>query len=94
MAFSNFDYFCFFLCYNYFRIIQLVIRLVKTYYVSFTERAMISFKSPFTYILHKTKNGISENYIAKIVKTNEKYILPSFDERDIKTMKYSDILEF
>ena len=55
---------------------------------------MISFKSPFTYILHKTKNGISENYIAKIVKTNEKYILPSFDERDIKTMKYSDILEF
>ncbi|WP_298788919.1 hypothetical protein [uncultured Campylobacter sp.] len=25
---------------------------------------------------------------------NEKYILPSFDERDIKTMKYSDILKF
>ncbi len=31
MAFSNFNYFCFFLCYNYFKIIQLVIRLVKTY---------------------------------------------------------------
>ena len=29
MAFSNFDYFCFFLCYNCFRIIQLFIRLVK-----------------------------------------------------------------
>ena len=94
MAFSNFDYFCFFLCYNCFRIIQLFIRLVKTYYVSFTERAMISPKSPFTYILHKTKNGISESYIAKIIKMNEKYILPSFDERDINTMKYSDILEF
>nr|WP_314870289.1 hypothetical protein [uncultured Campylobacter sp.] len=42
----------------------------------------------------KPKNGISENYIAKIVKMNEKYILPSFDERHVKTMKYSDILEF
>ena len=69
------------------------IRLVKTYYVSFTERAMISSKSPFTYILHKTKNGISENYIAKIVKMNERYILPSFDERDANTIKYSDILD-
>ncbi len=29
MAFSNFDYFGFFLCYNCFRIIQLFIRLVK-----------------------------------------------------------------
>ena len=42
----------------------------------------------------KTKNGISESYIAKIVKMNEKYILPSFDERDVNTIKYSDILEF
>ena len=55
---------------------------------------MISPKSPFTYILHKTKNGISENYIAKIIKMNEKYIPPSFDERDANTIKYSDILEF
>ncbi|WP_298101324.1 hypothetical protein [uncultured Campylobacter sp.] len=42
----------------------------------------------------KPKNGISESYIAKIIKMNEKYIPPSFDERNIKTMKYSDILEF
>nr|WP_314120088.1 hypothetical protein [uncultured Campylobacter sp.] len=47
------------------------------------------------YIAQKTKkNSISESYTAKIVKMNEKYILPSFDERDIKTMKHSDILEF
>lgn len=44
------------------------------------------------YIAQKRKNGISESYIAKIVKMNEKYILPSFGERDIKTIKYSDIL--
>jgi len=37
---------------------------------------------------------MSESYIAKIVKMNEKYILPSFDERDTNTIKYSDILEF
>ncbi|WP_295150268.1 hypothetical protein [uncultured Campylobacter sp.] len=42
----------------------------------------------------KPKNGISESYIAKIIKMNEKYIPPSFDERDINTIKYSDILEF
>nr|WP_315055304.1 hypothetical protein [uncultured Campylobacter sp.] len=46
-------------------------------------------------ISHKNqKNSISENYIAKNVKMNEKYILPPFDERDINTIKYSDILEF
>nr|WP_314378544.1 Arm DNA-binding domain-containing protein [uncultured Campylobacter sp.] len=45
------------------------------------------------YIAQKRKkNGISESYITKIVKMNEKYILPSFGERDIKTIKYSDIL--
>ena len=44
------------------------------------------------YIAQKRKNGISESYIAKVVKMNEKYILPSFGERDIKMIKYSDIL--
>ena len=44
------------------------------------------------YVAQKRKNGISESYIAKIVKMNEKYILPSFGELDIKTIKYSDLL--
>lgn len=44
------------------------------------------------YIEQKRKNGISESYIIKLVKMHEKYILPLFGDRDIKTIKYSDIL--
>ena len=69
--------------------------MVKTYYVSFTERAINIVQKPFgAYIAKKPKNGISESYIAKIIKMNETYIPPSFDERDANTIKYSDILEF
>lgn len=44
------------------------------------------------YMEQKRKNGISESYIIKLVKMHEKYILPLFGDRDIKTIKYSDIL--
>ena len=96
MAFSNFDYFCFFLGYNYFRIIQLVIRLVKNLLGRFYRKSD-KYRPKALWRIYRTKkpkNGISENYIAKIIKMNEKYIPPSFDERDANTIKYSDILEF
>ena len=44
-----------------------------------------------TYINQKIKNGISQSYIAKITKQHQNYILPSFGNKDIKTIKYSDI---
>lgn len=44
-----------------------------------------------TYIKQKLKNGISQSYIAKITKQHQNYILPSFGNKDIKTIKYSDI---
>ena len=96
MAFSNFDYFCFFLCYNCFRIIQLFIRLVKNLLGRFYRKSD-KYRPKALWRIYRTKNqknSISESYIAKIIKMNEKYIPPSFDERDINTMKYSDILEF
>ena len=43
------------------------------------------------YIEQKRKNGISQSYLIKLIKMHEKYILPLFGDRDIKTIKYSDI---
>lgn len=44
-----------------------------------------------TYIKQKAKNGISKTYIAKISKQHQNYILPNFGNKDIKTIKYTDL---
>ena len=44
-----------------------------------------------TYTKQKIKNGISPSYIAKIIKQHQNYILPSFGDRDIKTIKFTDL---
>ncbi|WP_260951449.1 Arm DNA-binding domain-containing protein [Campylobacter sp. RM16187] len=52
------------------------------------------FKSLFNiYIEQKQKNGISQTYLKKIIQMNNLYILPKFGERDVKNIKYSELLE-
>ncbi len=45
------------------------------------------------YLEQKRKITSSNDYINKIEQAHQKYILPSFENRDIKTIKYSEILE-
>ena len=52
------------------------------------------FKNLFKiFIDQKRKKGISETYLSKISKMNKGYILPKFGEKDVKTIKYSELLE-
>lgn len=45
------------------------------------------------YLEQKKKQITSLEYLKSIENTHKKYILPSFENRDIKTIKYSEILE-
>lgn len=52
------------------------------------------FKNLFDlYLKQKIKNGLSAAYTKKITQMCEKYLLPSLANRDVKDIRYSDLLE-
>lgn len=52
------------------------------------------FKNYFNiFIQQKEKNGLSIAYLKKIIQMFEKYILPAFGDRDIKTIKHSELYD-